>query len=112
MDRRRFISNSAAALLALGLGSAVSDTWAASPEQCFGIARAGQNDCAGLSGLHSCQGLSKVSFNPGDFRVVPAGTCRKLGGLTRMQAVAVLGDPAKVKAFEARMAARMAQRQP
>ena len=30
-------------------------------EKCYGIAKAGQNDCANLAGTHSCAGQSKVS---------------------------------------------------
>ena len=108
MNRRQFIRDSAFSLLALGVGSAALPARAESREKCFGIAKAGQNDCAGLSGLHSCQGLSKVSYNPGDFRVVPTGTCKKLGGLTESQAKAILKHPAKVKRFEAEMTKRVA----
>lgn len=110
MDRREFIRQTAATLLALGVGSAVSTAWAASEEQCFGVARAGHNDCVGLSGLHSCKGRSTVDYNPGDYRMLPSGTCRKLGGLTRQQAKAMLKDPARVKKFETEMAKRMAKR--
>ena len=56
-------------------------------EKCFGVAKAGQNDCKGMSGLHSCKGQSTVSNNIGDVVIVPAGTCAKLsGGLSMQQA--------------------------
>ncbi|MDE1184795.1 DUF2282 domain-containing protein [Paraburkholderia sp.] len=48
--------------------------------QCYGIAKAGQNDCASKTGVHSCSGEAKVDNDKGDFKTVPKGTCKKLGG--------------------------------
>ncbi|MDA8095615.1 MAG: DUF2282 domain-containing protein [Betaproteobacteria bacterium] len=106
MDKRQFLRAAAASLLAAGVLGAMPNAQAAdqgSMGKCFGIATAGHNDCAGLSGLHSCKGTSTESYNPGDFEVVPTGTCQRMGGLTMQQAQAVLKSPAEVKAFEARM---------
>lgn len=47
-------------------------------EQCFGIAKAGENDCT--TAQHACNGQSTVDFDPTDFKLVPKGTCVKLGG--------------------------------
>lgn len=47
-------------------------------EQCYGIAKAGKNDCA--SALHACNGQSTVDFAPTDFKLVPKGSCLKMGG--------------------------------
>ena len=47
-------------------------------EQCYGVAKAGQNDCA--SALHACNGQSTVDFAPTDFKLVPKGSCLKMGG--------------------------------
>lgn len=103
MDKRHFIKTAASSLLALGIVAAAPASQAASMEHCFGVAKAGQNDCAGISGLHSCKGTSTTSYDPGDFKAVPTGTCMKMGGLTEMQAKETLKDPAKVKAFEKAM---------
>ena len=107
MNKRRFLSTAAASLLALGGVTAVLPAQAAALGQCYGVAAAGHNDCAGLSGLHSCKGQSTMSYNPGDFAVEPTGTCAKLGGLDMAQAKAVLASPARTKAFEAAMVKRM-----
>lgn len=106
MDKRDFVKTAAASLLALGVLAATPASRAASMEKCFGVAKAGQNDCAGISGLHSCKGQSTVSYDPGDFRVEATGTCQKMGGLNMEQAKALLKDPAKVKAFEGDMMKR------
>ena len=63
MNQQRLIVSSAlASVLALGLLDTASATDAPGKEKCFGIAKAGQNDCANLSGTHSCAGQSKVDL--------------------------------------------------
>lgn len=103
MDKRHFIKTAASSLLALGIVAAAVPSQAASMDKCFGVAKAGQNDCGGLSGLHSCKGSSTTSYDPGDFKAVPSGTCAKMGGLSMQQAKETLKDPAKAKAFEQAM---------
>ena len=108
MNKRQLVQAAAAAsLLALGSLGAVSAAHADTLGKCFGVATAGHNDCAGLSGLHSCKGTANMNYNPGDFVVEPSGTCAKMGGLDMTQAKAVLASPAQTKAFEAKMAKRM-----
>src|SRR5262245_23542140 len=46
----------------------------ADQEKCFGIAKAGQNDCA-AEGSNSCAGTSKVDFDPHGWKLVKKGTC-------------------------------------
>lgn len=55
---------------------------AANKEKCYGIAKAGQNDCASPSGSHSCAGQSKVDNGAADWKYVAKGTCEKAGGKT------------------------------
>lgn len=43
-------------------------------EHCFGVALAGQNDCAAGPGT-TCAGTSKVDYQGNAFKLVPAGTC-------------------------------------
>jgi uncharacterized membrane protein len=47
-------------------------------EQCFGVAKAGKNDCK--AGSHACAGHSTADADPASFIVVPAGTCEKIAG--------------------------------
>jgi len=52
MKSTQIVSSALAAALALGLvGTAAAQDKA--KEKCYGIAKAGQNDCANLSGTHS-----------------------------------------------------------
>lgn len=72
------------ALIAAALASlAAAPITAAHAEekvQCYGVAKAGQNDCASKTGVHSCAGEAKVDNDQGDFKTVPKGTCKKMGG--------------------------------
>lgn len=49
-------------------------------DKCFGVAKAGKNDCANASGTHSCAGQAKKDNDPGDFKFVAKGSCEKMGG--------------------------------
>ena len=51
-----------------------------SKEKCFGVAKAGQNDCGSNASKHSCAGQSKMDNDPNDFKLVPKGSCEKMGG--------------------------------
>lgn len=49
-------------------------------EKCFGVAKAGQNDCASVTGSHSCAGQAKKDNDPTEWKFVAKGTCEKMGG--------------------------------
>jgi uncharacterized membrane protein len=49
-------------------------------EKCFGIAKAGQNDCAAVNGVHSCAGQSKIDNDKSEWKYVAKGSCQKAGG--------------------------------
>lgn len=49
-------------------------------EKCFGVAKAGQNDCANAKAGHSCQGQSKKDNDAYDWKYVAKGSCGKMGG--------------------------------
>ena len=44
------------------------------PEKCFGIALAGENDCAAGPGT-SCEGTSTVDFQGNSWTLAPKGSC-------------------------------------
>ncbi|MFP1682354.1 DUF2282 domain-containing protein [Alloalcanivorax sp. C16-1] len=46
-------------------------------EKCYGVAMAGQNDCAAGPGT-SCAGTSKVDYQGNAWKLVPAGTCTSI----------------------------------
>jgi uncharacterized membrane protein len=92
MNQRLIVSSALASALALGLvGQAAAQD--KGKEKCYGIAKAGQNDCANLSGSHSCAGQAKVDNAPDEWKYVAAGTCKQMKGMT--------ADEAKAKAKKA-----------
>lgn len=96
MSQQTMITAAAASLMSLALFSSpvLAQDGAAAKEKCFGVAKAGQNDCASISGVHSCAGQSKVDNDKGEWKYVAKGTCEKLGGLSLEQAKAAAA-PAK-----------------
>jgi len=59
---------------------------ASKKEKCYGVAKAGQNDCANLAGTHSCAGQSSLDNDKGEWKLVAKGTCSTLGGLSKKEA--------------------------
>jgi uncharacterized membrane protein len=53
-------------------------------EHCYGVAKAGKNDCAAAG--HACAGQSSKDMDKASWVAVPAGVCAKLAGgsLTKM----------------------------
>lgn len=85
MTQKLIASAALASLLAVGLaGHAAAQDKA--KEKCYGIAKAGQNDCANLSGSHSCAGQSKVDKAPDEWKYVAKGSCKDMGGMSADEA--------------------------
>ena len=85
MDKQLFIQSALASMLmTFGAVSAAQAAPAAadpSKDKCYGVAKAGQNDCASASGSHSCAGTATKDKDPGDWKYVEKGTCEKMGGM-------------------------------
>ncbi len=54
----------------------------AGKEKCFGIAKAGKNDCKSADGANSCAGQSTRNDDKNDWKFVEAGKCAEMGGKT------------------------------
>ena len=65
----------ATALAAVSFSASAAD---AKLEKCYGIAKAGKNDCAGPG--HVCAGLAKQDADPEEYVNVPKGTCERIVG--------------------------------
>ena len=81
-SKHTLIQAAVAGLLAAGLAVSAASAVAAEEgkEKCFGVAKAGQNDCGSNKSKHSCAGQSKMDNDPNDFKFVPKGSCEKMGG--------------------------------
>lgn len=78
MDKRQVLLAAAlAALVATPVAMAAGDK-----EKCYGIAKAGKNDCASSDGSHSCAGQAKADNSASEWKYVAKGTCEKEGGKT------------------------------
>jgi uncharacterized membrane protein len=87
MKHQTSLQAAVAGLLALGLAASVSAqpvTPDPSKDKCFGVAKAGQNDCA--AGKHACAGQSTVDNDPLSWKYVAKGTCEKIGGTMKAPA--------------------------
>jgi len=78
MNKRQFLL--AAALAGVAAAATQTAFAAGDKEKCFGIAKAGANDCASVTGSHSCAGQAKVDNDPKEWKYVTTGTCEQLGG--------------------------------
>jgi len=91
MNQRTLITSAAASLMSLALLSSPALAQNAAKEKCYGIAKAGQNDCGNLAGTHSCAGQSKVDNDKGEWKYVAAGTCKSMSGMTADEAKKEMG---------------------
>lgn len=63
------------ALTALGAGAAYADE---KPEKCYGVVKAGKNDCQTSAG--ACAGSAKADAQPDAWIYLPKGSCEKIVG--------------------------------
>jgi len=90
MTQRALIAAAAASLLSTFL--VATPAMAQEKEKCYGIAEAGKNDCANLSGSHSCAGQSKLTMDAGEWKYVAKGTCTDMKGITAAAAKAKMAE--------------------
>lgn len=75
------VSTTLATLLALSVLGAHNQAFAADKadhEKCYGVAKAGKNDCKTLS--NACAGHSAMDNQKDAFIALPAGTCERIVG--------------------------------
>jgi uncharacterized membrane protein len=82
MNHRNLIAATATAVISTLMIAAPAAAQENAKEKCFGIVKAGQNDCASLSGSHSCAGQSKVDMDKTEWKYVAKGTCKTMKGWT------------------------------
>jgi uncharacterized membrane protein len=81
IDRLSTLQAAISSLLTVGVASSALAHDATAPagmEKCYGIAKAGQNECG--TSKHDCATLGMVDNDPTDWKAVPKGTCEKIGG--------------------------------
>lgn len=75
---KQTLAVTALAFAALTTGAAMAqdkgDAMKGATEKCYGVAKAGQNDCAAGPGT-TCAGTSKADYQGNAWKMVPKGTC-------------------------------------
>ena len=79
---KMLVTAALAGVFAAGAAHADDAKMEAAKEKCYGIAKAGKNDCKSATGSHSCAGQSTKDSLPEDWAYVTAGSCAKSGGKT------------------------------
>lgn len=72
VNRASQLALAAAVTAAIAIGA--EPVHASSKEKCYGISKAGENDCA-ATGNNTCAGTSKIDFDAAAWKLVPKGTC-------------------------------------
>ncbi len=69
-------------------------------EKCYGVVKAGKNDCAAAGGSHSCAGHAAADATGDEWVALPKGVCEKLvnGSLTPAGAPAAEAPAAEAPA--------------
>ena len=82
-QRQALIAAALATVCATTVGSASAqmDAPKKDREKCYGVAKAGQNDCGTAN--HGCSGQAKADNLPDEWKFVPTGTCEEAGGTTK-----------------------------
>ena len=96
MSQRLIATSALASILALGLAAPASAADTAGKEKCYGVAKAGHNDCANLTGSHSCAGQAQLN-DAAEWNYVAKGTCKDMGGLTMEEAKMKLASDKKME---------------
>lgn len=71
---------SAVALTVAGGVSTSAHAMKSGKEKCYGVVKAGHNDCGNAAKTHSCAGQSTVDADGGEWLALPTGVCEKLAG--------------------------------
>ncbi|MFB9886547.1 BufA1 family periplasmic bufferin-type metallophore [Balneatrix alpica] len=82
MNKSKLVAATAiTGLLSLGMMSADVALAEGAKEKCYGVAKAGQNDCAANG--HACAGQASTDNDPNEWVYVAAGTCEGMGGMKK-----------------------------
>lgn len=74
--KRRFTTAAivAGALATAGAATLATPSFAAENVKCYGVSKAGQNDCAAGPGT-TCAGTSTIDYQGNAWKLVPKGSC-------------------------------------
>lgn len=82
--RSKWTAGAISAAIALGLSASATTAMAGDKEmeKCYGVVKAGKNDCGTKS--HACAGQAAKDSDPNEWVYLPKGSCDKIvGGETK-----------------------------
>lgn len=83
MNKKQFLTSMVLGVSALSVAStaqAHKEKKDNQMEKCYGVVKAGKNDCEAANGKHSCAGGSKVDGDINAWILMPSGLCDKIVG--------------------------------
>ena len=81
MDLKKIaIAAAVGSFLTTGVAGIASAGDMGGSDKCYGVAKAGKNDCAANG--HSCAGQAKTDNDPNEWKHMPKDECEKMGGTT------------------------------
>jgi len=78
MNKRQALVAAALAGVCAANASAQMDSAGKDQEKCYGVAKAGQNDCG--TATHGCAGQAAADRDPAEWQFVAKGSCTRAGG--------------------------------
>lgn len=80
MNKKAVVHSALASVFVLGVSVGGQAMAQDKPEKCYGVAKAGMNDCASADGSHSCAGQAAADGDSGEWVYLPKGSCEKIVG--------------------------------
>ncbi len=74
-NKQKFLAAAGILALSFSTGAIANDEAPEGMEKCYGVAKAGTNDCGSADGSHSCAGQATEDNSDADWKYVPEGTC-------------------------------------
>jgi uncharacterized membrane protein len=77
--KEKFLKAATVAITGAAIVTATSaPAYAKKMEKCYGVVKAGKNDCSSKDGSHSCAGAAKKDGDSNEWILVKKGTCKRL----------------------------------
>jgi uncharacterized membrane protein len=85
MKKEKFLKSLSLSVAAIAIASATPAFAESDMEKCYGVVKAGKNDCSSAKkGSHSCAGGAVVDADKSEWIFLPEGTCERIvGGSTK-----------------------------
>jgi uncharacterized membrane protein len=76
--KKNFVASmviASASIVALSANASAAES---KMEKCYGVVKAGKNDCSDSKQAHSCAGSATVNGGKGEWILLPKGTCDRI----------------------------------